>query len=153
MDELTNTTEPQIAYSECYVQPFFSFYNADNIADDRQMLAPVRFQRSRAKGFKMPENTIYVGRGTRYGNPFKLTPDGWILCIVGSKWVYWSMNGGFVVDDIIELYERWITKDLCGYGLPCVPEINELKGKNLACWCSLKNPCHADVLLRLSNGC
>jgi len=31
MDELTNTTEPQIAYSECYVLPFFSFYNADNM--------------------------------------------------------------------------------------------------------------------------
>ena len=32
MNETTNTTEPQIAYSECYVQPFFSFYNADNMA-------------------------------------------------------------------------------------------------------------------------
>jgi len=32
MNELTNTTEPQIAYSECYVQPFFTFYNADNMA-------------------------------------------------------------------------------------------------------------------------
>jgi site-specific DNA-methyltransferase (adenine-specific) len=32
MDEITNTTEPKIAYSECYVLPFFSFYNADNMA-------------------------------------------------------------------------------------------------------------------------
>jgi site-specific DNA-methyltransferase (adenine-specific) len=32
MDEITNTTEPQIAYSECYVLPFLSFYNADNMA-------------------------------------------------------------------------------------------------------------------------
>ena len=32
MNETTNTTEPQIAYSECYVQPFFTFYNADNMA-------------------------------------------------------------------------------------------------------------------------
>lgn len=32
MNEIMNTTEPQIAYSECYVQPFFSFYNADNMA-------------------------------------------------------------------------------------------------------------------------
>ena len=32
MNELTNTKEPQIAYSECYVQPFFTFYNADNMA-------------------------------------------------------------------------------------------------------------------------
>ena len=32
MNEISNTTEPQIAYSECYVLPFFSFYNADNMA-------------------------------------------------------------------------------------------------------------------------
>jgi site-specific DNA-methyltransferase (adenine-specific) len=30
--DLQNTTEPAITYSECYVQPFFSFYNADNMA-------------------------------------------------------------------------------------------------------------------------
>jgi site-specific DNA-methyltransferase (adenine-specific) len=27
-----NSTKPAITYSECYVQPFFSFYNADNMA-------------------------------------------------------------------------------------------------------------------------
>ena len=32
MNELTNTTEPQIAYSECYVLPLLTFYNADNMA-------------------------------------------------------------------------------------------------------------------------
>jgi len=32
MNEITNTDKPQIAYSECYVQPFFTFYNADNMA-------------------------------------------------------------------------------------------------------------------------
>jgi site-specific DNA-methyltransferase (adenine-specific) len=32
MHEVTITDKPQIAYSECYVQPFFSFYNADNMA-------------------------------------------------------------------------------------------------------------------------
>jgi hypothetical protein len=26
-----------------------------------------------------------------------------------------------------------------------------LKGKNLACWCKLDEPCHADFLLRLAN--
>ena len=30
--DLENTTAPAIAYSECYVLPFFSFYNADNMA-------------------------------------------------------------------------------------------------------------------------
>ena len=32
MTDLQNSTTPPLAYSECYVQPFFSFYNADNMA-------------------------------------------------------------------------------------------------------------------------
>jgi site-specific DNA-methyltransferase (adenine-specific) len=32
MTDLQNTITPPIAYSECYVQPFFSFFNADNMA-------------------------------------------------------------------------------------------------------------------------
>jgi hypothetical protein len=35
---------------------------------------------------------------------------------------------------------------------PCIADIQrELRGKNLACWCPLDQPCHADVLLRLAN--
>jgi hypothetical protein len=26
-----------------------------------------------------------------------------------------------------------------------------LRGKNLACWCGLNEPCHADVILRIAN--
>lgn len=29
--------------------------------------------------------------------------------------------------------------------------LHELRGKNLACWCPLNQPCHADVLLKLAN--
>ena len=29
--------------------------------------------------------------------------------------------------------------------------LHELRGKNLACWCKLDEPCHADVLLKLAN--
>lgn len=32
---------------------------------------PIRIQRKRSKGWKMPENTVYVGRPTKYGNGFK----------------------------------------------------------------------------------
>jgi len=28
---------------------------------------------------------------------------------------------------------------------------DHLRGKNLACWCALDQPCHADVLLELAN--
>lgn len=30
-------------------------------------------------------------------------------------------------------------------------DVSELRGKDLACWCPLDQPCHADVLLRLAN--
>lgn len=30
-------------------------------------------------------------------------------------------------------------------------DLAELRGKHLACWCPLSQPCHADVLLAISN--
>ncbi|SII07108.1 Uncharacterised protein [Mycobacteroides abscessus subsp. abscessus] len=30
--------------------------------------------------------------------------------------------------------------------------MTELAGHDLACWCPLDQPCHADVLLELANG-
>lgn len=37
--------------------------------------------------------------------------------------------------------------------VPGVDEIRaELAGRDLACWCPLDKPCHADVLLELANG-
>lgn len=40
-------------------------------------------------------------------------------------------------------------------GLPTPPTAEEirahLRGKNLACWCALDAPCHADVLIEIAN--
>ena len=52
-----------------------------------------RVQRKRSKGFKLPANTKCVDRTTKFGNPFKLTTDGFILYykegkILGSPWCY-----------------------------------------------------------------
>ena len=120
------------------------------------LIKPVRIQRSRRKGFKTPANTIYVGRPTKYGNPFKLTQDGWIMCYSTSRvrlnpWIYWSVSGGFTTADIVELYEKWVTGKLVIAWLQAPPDVADLKGKNLSCFCSLKSPCHADVLLKLAN--
>lgn len=41
------------------------------------MSKPIRVQRSRAKGWKMPANTVYVGRPTVWGNPF--------VCVEAAK--------------------------------------------------------------------
>jgi hypothetical protein len=40
------------------------------------MTEPVRIQRKRTVGWKMPPNTIYVGRGSKCGNPFTFINSG-----------------------------------------------------------------------------
>jgi hypothetical protein len=90
------------------------------------MDSPKRIQRSRAKGWKMPPNTVYVGRPTQFGNPY-------------------SLEGGWSREQVVEKYrERMKHANHEFIRL-------ELRGKNLACWCPLNQPCHADVLLEIAN--
>lgn len=89
--------------------------------------APKRIQRKRSKGWKMPENTVYVGRPTIWGNPFK----------TAAEYRAW-LNGKQGIVDL------GVKPDL-------LKSIGQLRGKNLACWCPLNKPCHADVLLELAN--
>jgi len=73
----------------------------------------------------MPPNTVYVGRPTRWGNPYSLTD-------------------GLSRDECIRNYEVWLTFELVDR-----PDLLEpLRDKDLACWCPLNKPCHADVLLK-----
>ena len=92
------------------------------------MTEPERVHRCRAKGWKMPENTVYVGRPTKWGNPYQNPDDP-----SSSVESYWNAMEagelGFTGEDVVR----------------------ELRGKNLACWCALDASCHADVLLRLAN--
>jgi Domain of unknown function (DUF4326) len=119
---------------------------------------PIRIQRKRTKGHKTPTATIYVGRPTKFGNPFRLTKDGFIQCYstnrnILDKWILWSYNGGFETKDIVELYERWLKGELKKVApyLPTPPSFEVLKGKNLSCFCSLNSPCHVDILLKIAN--
>ena len=89
---------------------------------------PIRIQRKRTKGWKMPPNTVYVGRPTKYGNPFTV---GSPLCETPQRAV---RNFEYNVHSIL-------TDE----------QIAQLRGKDLACWCPLDQPCHADILLRLAN--
>lgn len=98
---------------------------------------PVRIQRKRSKGWRMPENTLYVGRPTKWGNQF---PVGGLMTREES------------VKRFEESLNDWINNKF-GYGDSHSFEkfIAPLRGKNLACWCSTGEVCHADVLLRLAN--
>ena len=99
---------------------------------------PERIQRKREKGWKMPPNTVSVTRPGRWGNPFKI--------IRGSV----TAN---TPEDVIWTYRRWLNGSHSnGVTPPSYEEIREqLAGKNLACFCKIGDPCHADVLLEIAN--
>lgn len=104
---------------------------------------PERIQRSRAKGWRMPPNTVYVGRPSKWGNPF----------VVGKPALLSPMHFAqpIVAGDrhqAVRLFKAWFSSSrVRNAGL-----IPELRGKDLACWCPLDQPCHADVLLEWANG-
>jgi hypothetical protein len=107
--------------------------------------APSRIQRSRAAGWRMPEGAVYVGRPTKWGNPWGVADcrrDG--MAGTDAELAAWC----------VERFRQAVTNPLYrgGYNLDFDPrDIARLRGKTLACWCPLDQPCHADVLLELAN--
>ena len=95
--------------------------------------SPVRIQRKRTRGFNLQNASpnglpvVYVGRPTKWGNPFD------------NKWMFnhWLKSGSTLCTDS--------RKNLI------LGSLEELRGKNLACWCKEGDSCHADVLLELAN--
>ena len=100
---------------------------------------PVRIQRKRTKDWRMQTESkalnglyaVYVGRPTKWGNPFRIGRDGtakecvdkYRTLIAGNRWTSpneWEIRG-------------------------------KLRGRNLVCFCPLDQPCHADILLELAN--
>ena len=102
---------------------------------------PERMQRKRTKGWKMPPNTVYVGRPTKWGNPFRKTPGASPAYLV-LQFRMWL--GGRLRKR--PSFAMLMQRERLIHGL------DELRGKNLACWCPLDQPCHADVLLKIANG-
>ena len=104
---------------------------------------PIRIQRKRTKGWKMPPNTVYVGRGSRWGNRFVIGKDGDARACIKKyvaelmPYTHHSPNNNLKELFISEANLRDIQY--------------QLRGKNLACWCPLDQPCHADFLLETAN--
>lgn len=98
-------------------------------------MKPKRIQRKRIKGWRKPKNTLCVDRSTPFGNPFK----------VGVK--YTSLSKIATQQDAVNLFKQHI--ELFPKWKELIKE--KLKGKDLACFCSLDDPCHADILLEIAN--
>lgn len=119
-----------------------------------------RIQRKRTKGWRMPENTVSVTRPGKYGNPFivghhymRNVSSGTVL----GKFLYIEAYEGYqtktyttikTLKEAVEWYE-WYLSTYSERQLQVLR--NDLKGKNLACWCPLDKPCHADILLKYAN--
>lgn len=122
---------------------------------------PVRIQRERTKGWKMPPNTIYVGRTSGelgsmrpFANPFRV--GGYFKIGDGRNGYIWleahpdyadpSFTKIETAEQAVQMFReyrrRYPIKD---------DELAKIKGVNLACWCKIGDPCHADVLLELAN--
>ena len=90
-------------------------------------MKPTRVQLKRMKGWKLPPNTVVVSRPTKWGNPFKAI----------SK----EDRKGAVLAYVNYRERNPLTES----------EVFQLKGKNLACWCPVDGPCHADHLPKVAN--
>jgi len=75
---------------------------------------------------KKDKYDVYVGRPSKWGNPFIIGRDGDRAAVVQRYEAYILNNQ--------ELYDS----------------ISDLKGKVLACWCA-PEACHADVLARMAD--
>lgn len=123
---------------------------------------PERIQRRRIKNWRMPESAVYVGRPSRWGNPF----------VVGDGAVYrFDALSGCALDPdkAVRLYRvallhGWYRRReddgrfrLHRMAVSVEQVRRELRGRDLACWCPLRDshgqpvPCHADVLLAVAN--
>lgn len=111
-------------------------------------MMPARIQRKRTKDWTMPENTVYVGRPSRWGNPWCVGKA--IDRQAVKKWDWRFKDLAYITPNA----EDAMRKFAVALGLDdCMIAVvrRELKGKNLACWCPPGAPCHADVLIEIAN--
>lgn len=126
--------------------------------NDYANTTPKRVQRRRVKGWRMPAGAVYVGRPTKWGNPFteanareagylsvrdtpELTREFLTQCF--RDWLaYAGTRGG---------RDWWQGPESDRRKAAIKGAITELRGHDLVCWCRLDQPCHADVLLEIAN--
>jgi hypothetical protein len=132
-----------------------------------------RIQLPRAKGSRMPVDTVKVDRATRWGNPWKVGAPGEVRFHLLGALRTQPVTANLTATEAVDAYVCW----LIGYAIPrnlrpayvsqsgdrafwdhmaarrrtIFSHIHMLRGKDLACWCKPGATCHADVLLALAN--
>ena len=125
-------------------------------------LVPARIHRERVKGWKKPNDAVVVSRPTKWGNPFKtgerITRDDERFhyaerALPGSSFPF-QVAAATPLDSItvyspqsvVDAYTWWLIEQP-----HLMASLDELRGRDLVCWCPLDQPCHADSLLELAN--
>jgi hypothetical protein len=120
-----------------------------------------RIQRQRTKGWRMPEGAVYVGRPSLWGNPWRpndaydgVRPEdrrAWAVRRYREELEDWGLSSDYayvVTEDRWEIHAAAIRDSGAGNMAEYAAVV--LRGHDLACWCPLDQPCHADVLLELA---
>lgn len=105
---------------------------------------PRRIQRKRTKGWRMPEGSVSVCRPGPFGNPFTVRA---------------AEAAGYTRECAVAAFRDWLAGNYWACGSDnyetrrrtILSRMHELRGRDLACFCPLDQPCHADVLLELAN--
>lgn len=136
---------------------------------------PERIRLSRARGWRMADGTVKVDRATIWGNPWRAGSPGVVRLPHGDRPADWGIEPlagqNFDAAHAVQLYRLWLRGDppllppvLNARGrafysdafstrrAAILDRLPELRARDLACWCPLGSPCHADVLLELANG-
>lgn len=138
---------------------------------------PVRYQRKRTPGWKKPhKDVVNVARPSMFGNPFYVEKSN----IGKKKWSVFfkdkKQRNPMLVKTYetrieaqtvaVALFDRWFDDTIAASGSDLFAFRNKyswhgftlatsakffLHGKDIMCWCDLKDPCHGDVILRKCN--
>jgi hypothetical protein len=132
-------------------------------------MSPQRIQLRRTKGWRKPEGAVVVSRPSRWGNPFAVQECKSAPCradrLPVRHWHIYDPGAGalslsyptreMAVATAVDWFHEGVF-DNDGDRYEYLPRrdqiVSDLAGKDLACWCPLDQPCHADVLLELANG-
>ena len=130
---------------------------------------PVRIQRKRTRGWKMPEGAVSVTRPGKWGNPFCI--GGWFKMGTGGNGFCYlqCLLTEYPTQDFTKIEDAAMAVEWFRRYKELYPpkDIEELRGKDLACFCHLCDahkdgkpmsvecpdcaPCHVDVLLPIAN--
>ncbi|WP_440224499.1 DUF4326 domain-containing protein [Dokdonella sp. MW10] len=111
----------------------------------RSVTLPPRLQLSRRAGWRLPAGAVVVARPRAWGNPWRVGRDGsaqhccdeFRRCLLGEPVTAWPLDP-VDIQRAIALSRR-------------MADLQQLRGRPLACWCAPDAPCHADILIKLAN--